>query len=59
MLIAYVSLQELTSLNYIGSIKMNWYKFGRGAGIALMAAAFCWLVYVMVVGRVDLLMCVR
>ena len=29
---------------------MNFYMIGRVAGIALMAAAFCWLVYVMVVG---------
>lgn len=29
---------------------MNFYMIGRAVGIALMAAAFCWLVYVMVVG---------
>ena len=34
---------------------MNFYMIGRVVGIALMAAAFCWLVYMMVVrgGLVD------
>ena len=29
---------------------MNFYMIGRVAGIALMAVAFCWLVYVLAVG---------
>lgn len=29
---------------------MNWHKFGRGAGVALMVAAFFWLTYLLISG---------